>query len=132
MLLVPCIGVLVLGILVTAFSGKRTSRFEVSPEGLRLRGDFYGWFIAARHLKIDAARRVDFATEPALTPRIRTMGTGLPGYSAGWFRLRNGEKALVYLTDRRHTVYVPTDDGYSVLVSPADPDGFLAAVRTLK
>jgi hypothetical protein len=57
------------------------------------------------------------------------MGTGLPGYRAGWFRLKNGERALVYLTDDRRAVYVPTTAGYSVLVSPGEPDQFLAALR---
>jgi hypothetical protein len=60
------------------------------------------------------------------------MGTGLPGYQAGWFRLRNGEKALVYLTDRRRAVYVPTTAGYDVLLSPEDPDGFLRALASLR
>ena len=59
------------------------------------------------------------------------MGTGLPGYQAGWFRLRNGEKALLYLTDRARAVYIPTTAGYSLLLSPADPDGFLSQLRSL-
>ena len=47
----------------------------------------------------------------------------------GWFRLKNGEKALVSLTDRHRAVYVPTSRGYALLVSPAEPDSFLAALR---
>jgi hypothetical protein len=74
-------------------------------------------------------RRIDLATSPELAPRLRTLGTGLPGYQAGWFRLRNGEKALLYLTDRGRAVYVPTTAGYSVLVSPENPDEFVAALR---
>ena len=60
------------------------------------------------------------------------MGTGMPGYQAGWFRLQNGDKALVYMTDSRRAVYVPTTEGYAVLVSPADPDAFVSAVSTLR
>jgi hypothetical protein len=59
------------------------------------------------------------------------MGTGLPGYQAGWFRLRNGDRALLYLTDRSKAVYVPTTEGYGVLLSPAEPEQFLAALNTL-
>jgi hypothetical protein len=59
------------------------------------------------------------------------VGTGLPGYQAGWFRLRNGEKALLDLTDRRRAVYIPTGAGYSLLLSPADPDGFLSRLRAV-
>ena len=77
----------------------------------------------------DHHTRVNFALTPPLEPRLRTLGTGLPGYRAGWFRLRNGEKALLYLTDESRAVYVPTTAGYSVIVSPQDPDAFLAALK---
>jgi hypothetical protein len=68
---------------------------------------------------------------PELQPTRRTFGTGLPGYRSGWFRLRNGERALLYLTDEARAVYVPTTAGYSVLLSPRDPDQFVAALRTV-
>ena len=55
----------------------------------------------------------------------------LGGYRAGWFRLRNGEKALVYVTDPSRVVYIPTTEGYAVMVSPHEPDAFLAAVRSV-
>jgi hypothetical protein len=120
-----------LGIPLASLLGARSARFEVSPEGLRLRGDLYGRLIPVGDLRGAAARRVDFAREPALQPRVRTLGTALPGYRAGWFRLRNGEKALLYLTDRARAVYIPTNVGYSVLLSPRDPDGFLQALRAV-
>ena len=133
--LVPALLVVVLipvVILVgVSLRGSRAARFEVSPAGLRLQGDLYGRTIPAGQLRSQDARRVDFATDPALAPKLRTMGTGLPGYQAGWFRLRNGEKALLYLTDRSRAVYVPTTAGYSLLLSPADPDAFLSAVRAM-
>ena len=123
--------VLVAGILWPSINGARTATFELSPEGLRLRGDWYGRLIPADHLVRGMARRVDWATMAGLTPRRRTLGTGLPGYQAGWFRLRNGDRALLYLTDRSKAVYVPTTEGYGVLVSPSEPDRFLAAVDAL-
>jgi hypothetical protein len=109
----------------------RAARFEVSPAGLALHGDWYGRSIPSGQIRGQDAKRVDFATEPDLAPKWRTMGTGLPGYQAGWFRLKNGEKALLYLTDRSRAVYVPTTAGYSLLISPADPDRFLSAVRAI-
>ena len=59
------------------------------------------------------------------------MGTGMPGYQAGWFRLRNGDKALLYLTDRSKAVYVQTTDGFGVILSPSEPDNFLGALERL-
>jgi hypothetical protein len=60
------------------------------------------------------------------------MGTGLPGYQAGWFRLANGETALLYLTDRAKAVYVPTTNGYALILSPDNPERFMAALREMR
>lgn len=129
--LVP-IGALLVGVIVllaVSLRGAHASTFEVLPQGLRLRGDLYGRTIPFGQLRADLARRVDLAAEPQLRPRWKRMGTWLPGYQAGWFKLKNGEKALVYLTDRSRAVYIPTRAGYSVLLSPADPEAFLSALH---
>ena len=131
--LIPVLVLLVgaMALLVTSVRGARASTFEIRPDGLALHGDVYGRFIPRAQLQVALARRVDLATDEGLRPKWRRMGTGLPGYQAGWFRLRNGDKALLYLTDRTRAVYVPTTAGYSLLLSPADPDGFLARLRTV-
>lgn len=128
--LIP-LGVLVLvgAILGASINGARSSTFEVSSEGLRIRGDWYGRVIPASQLVPGTARRVDLALSPELTPGRRTMGTGLPGYQAGWFRLRNGDRALLYLTDRSKAVYVQTTDGYGVMLSPSEPEKLVAALN---
>jgi Bacterial PH domain len=123
--------VLGIGILGTSIKGARMSRFEVSPEGLRLRGDWYGRLIPADHLVPGQARRLDLTATPELRPARKSMGTSFSGYQAGWFRLQNGGRALLYLTDRSKAVYVPTTEGYGVLLSPSDPDKFLATLNAL-
>ena len=105
------------------FLGARSARFELSAEGLRLSGDLYGRLIPRDQLDVSGAQRLG-PEDTALLPKLR--------YQAGWFRLGNGQKALVYLTDRSRAVYVPTRAGYSVLVSPADPDAFLGALAQLE
>ncbi len=122
---------IVIGLLGASVMGARASRFEVAADGLRLRGDLYGRLIPRSAIRAESAQRVDFQATPELTPASRTMGTALPGYKSGWFRLRNGEKALLYLTDRTRAVYIPTSQGYAVMVSPIDPDGFLAALKSM-
>lgn len=126
--LVLLAGMAVLG--ATWFGSQRAS-FEVSPAGLRLHGDLYARLIPAAQLRGGAARLVDLRTSPEYRPTRRTIGTGLPGYAAGWFRLASGEKALLFLTDRSRAVYIPTRAGYAVLVSPTDPQAMLAALQRL-
>ena len=110
----------------------RPPKFEVSPEGLRIRQSLFGRTISASQLRVGEAHAVDFAKSTELRPKWRTMGLGLPGYQAGWFRLYNGEKALLFLSDRTRAIYIPTTAGYSVLISPNDPDEFLSSLRTLR
>jgi len=131
--LIPVILILLgaMALLATSVRGARASRFEIRADGLRLEGDWYGRLVPRSQLRVDLARRVDLGREQELLPKWRRMGTGLPGYQAGWFRLRDGEKALLYLTDRTKAVYIPTTAGYSLLLSPADPDGFLSRLRSV-
>src|SRR6266581_721462 len=103
------LGVLIggVGLLATSVRGAHASRFEIAGDGLRLVGDLYGRVVPKRDIRVDGARRVDLAREAGLQPKWR-IGTALPGYQAGWFRLRNGEKALLYLTDRTRFDDTPT------------------------
>jgi hypothetical protein len=109
----------------------RHARFELSPEGLRIRADIYGRLIPESSLVKGAARRVDLAPGSGFRPRWRTNGMGLPGYQSGWVRLANGERALVFLSDRSRAVYIPTRDGYALILSPADPDQFIAELKAM-
>lgn len=107
----------------------RHSRIELTDESLRLVGDFWGRSIPLRSLDLSAARAVVLDAESPHRPVSRTFGTGLPGYASGWLRLRNGEKALAYLTSNESVVHIPTSNGYSLLLSVANPDALLGALR---
>jgi len=106
------LGILVgsVAVLVTSVRGAHTSRFEVRADGLRLVGTYTAVCSQSaapnRWSSPHRSRRED-----GLQPKSRRMGTALPGYQAGWFRLRNGEKALLYLTDRTRAIYIPTQLG---------------------
>ena len=129
--LVAAVFVIVLALLITTARGSSRSRFELSDKGLQIHGDLYGQLIRRSSLKGGSARIVDLAVDTALAPKRRSLGTAVPGYRSGWFRLRNGREALVYLTDRTHAVFVPTTAGYDLLLSPQDPERFVDRLRTL-
>jgi hypothetical protein len=80
-------------------------------------------------LRRRGVRVVDLAAHPELRPALRLWGTGLPGYGAGWFRLRNGEKAVCLLLERNKVCYLRSDeDRLSLLLSLEDPDALRAAL----
>lgn len=119
-------------ILLMTMRGARNSTFEVSAEGLRLRGDVYGRFIPADKILSDSAQLVDLTTNKDFRPVVRNVGTSVGGYQVGWFRLQNERTALVYLTDRRRVVFVPTTEGYSVLLSAQSPERLVARLRAMR
>jgi Bacterial PH domain len=119
-------------LLIGSFAyASRQVKFEVTPEGLAIRGDWYGRRLPSESLLIQEARAVDLTGSPEYRPVWRTNGAGLPGYGSGWFQLGNGNKALIFVTDKRRVVYLPTRDGYSLLLSVPEPEKFLAALRQM-
>lgn len=121
------LGVLVLigGLLYSA----RHVAFAVTDTGITISGDIYGRTIPLADLLVGRASIKDLSGEPDFGLRWRTNGVGLPGYHSGWFRLKNGDKALVFVTDKEHVVTVPTTKGYTLMMSPRDPAGMLADLQ---
>ena len=124
--------VVLLGVLIvlayTAYAS-RNSRVEITNDRIVIVGDFWGREIPLNLLSISEARVFDLDKNSEHYPKRRTLGTAVPGYASGWFRLRNGEKALVYLTQHQEVVYVPTSDGYSLLLSVDEPKRFVETLQ---
>lgn len=110
-------------------TGATASTFIVSETGLKIKGDLYGRTIPMKELRLQEAKAVDLAASEELRPKWKRAGTSFPGYQSGWFTLRSGEKALLYLTDRSRVAYLPTQKGYSVLLSVEDPHQLIASLR---
>jgi hypothetical protein len=108
----------------------RRLQVEVSPAGVRVRGE-YGRMVPARSLLLADARPADLTRELGLRLHVRDNGVGLPGYSVGWFTTRSRERVLAFVTDPRRVAYLPTRDGYALLLSVAEPERFVARVREL-
>lgn len=86
--------------------------------------------VALSSLRAHGLQTVDLTERSELKPMIRTWGTSLPGFSAGWFRLRNGEKAVCLLLDRRRVSYLRSDqDNLSLLLSLAEPQKLRALLE---
>ncbi|WP_107666411.1 PH domain-containing protein [Cyanothece sp. BG0011] len=104
-------------------------KFEVSEQQLNITGDLYGRTIPLNSLVIDEAKVIKLDQESPYQPRWRTNGIGLPGYQSGWFKLKNGEKALLFVTEKNEVVYLPTVEGYSLLMSVKQPTELLESLK---
>lgn len=107
----------------------RPLRVEVTPDAVQIRGSIYGRSVPRAQLKMADARIVDLGVERSLAPTLRTNGVGLPNYRVGWFRLRDGERALCFLTHTDSVLYLPTTENYALLISTSSPSELLAALQ---
>ena len=117
---------LIMGVIV--YSALNT-RFEINSEGLHIKGAIYGRFIPKESIMIENTRILNLNGESELKPTRRTNGIGLPGYSEGWFKLANDERALLFVSDRVNVVYILTREGYSVLLSTVNHEEFLESLN---
>jgi|TARA_B100002003_G_C13849322_1_gene416383 uncharacterized membrane protein YbhN (UPF0104 family) len=130
--LVSIFFILLIGLFVFVGYSARNTKFEVTDQGLRIKGGIYGRFIHNEEIIGENVKIVDLNADLEYKPRIRTNGIGLPGYSEGWFKQKNKEKALLFVTDRSNVVYIPTKQDYSVLLSASDPEEFYQATKQWK
>ncbi len=129
---VVVISIIMIGVLglmgYIGYSVKNT-RFELSDGGLRISGTLYGRFVPRANIDSAGAKIIDLRVDQEYRPGMRTNGVGMPGYSAGWFRLKNREKALLFVTRESNVVYIPTTQGYSLMLSVRDAQEFQEAIR---
>jgi hypothetical protein len=126
------LGLIFLGIIALFISFGYQARhavFTVSDQGLSIGPGLYGRFIPRDDIDKSGVKIINLDAEPEYQLKWRTNGVGLPGYAAGWFKLRNKEKALVLVTGRSGVVYIPTNKNYSVLLSVQDAGAFVGAIQ---
>lgn len=131
LILIPILLIVVVGGTVATWAAwaSRNTRFEVTKDGITIHGDMYGRFVPKDKMVLKSARAVDLSKDDTLAPKWKTNGAGFPGYKSGWYRLKDDSKALVFITDPKSVVYVPTVDGSCLMVSVPNPEQFLAVLK---
>ena len=112
-------------------SSAKKAKFILSEQGLEIKSFIYGRTLPREVFSSVTVLKLDLRNQQAYAPVIRTNGIGLPGYQAGWFSLVNKEKALLFVTDTSSIVYLPTNKGYSVMLSVTEPQEFINAAKEL-
>jgi len=121
--------VAVIALFVFISYSSRHTNFTVSDAGLNIGPGLYGRFIPREDIDAGGVKVLNLNTDAGYKPKWRTNGAGLPGYSAGWFKLQNKEKALLFVTDRSSVVYIPTRKDYAVMLSVRDADEMAEVIR---
>lgn len=120
------------GVMAFAWSTVRSlqhTEFILKDDGLHVRCFPFSREYAYGVLDLAGAVVTDFQEHPEFKPTLRTAGTSLGSLKGGWHRLRNGNKAMLYVTTRDTLVVIPTTLGHTLLISPQDPVRFLERLR---
>ena len=128
-LVISIVLILVVGLLAFIGYSLRNVRFEVNEQGLRISRSLYGRFIPRGEIAAEGVKVIDLNVDSEYKPKHRTNGAGLPGYAEGWFKLKNNEKALLFVTDRSNVVYIPTTKDYSILLSVREVEEFAESIK---
>ena len=118
------------------FNRSSGNPIEVSDFSLHLDGDRWNGPVFLKHLLLEQARVVDRKQEKQLRFAWRTFGMHVPGFglapsfSSGWFKLKNGDRALVYIAGKAPVILIPTKKDYVLLLSVNSPEEFIADLQT--
>lgn len=126
------IGIILLsaiGLFATFGYQAKHATFALTDQGLRISPGLYGRTIPKQNINAEGVRVIDLNLEKDYQPKWRTNGAGLPGFAAGWFKLQNKEKALMFVTDRSSVVYIPTTDNYSVMLSVREAGEMVKSIQ---
>ena len=113
-------------------------RFGFARRGLRLDGatlevrtGMRRHAYAIADLQLERARIVDLREHTALKARWRTNGIAAPGIRGGWFRLRDGSRALLATAGGDRVLWLPTRNGHALLLEPRSPQALLDRLRRM-
>ena len=107
----------------------RRHRIVVDADGVEVATTFYKRRLGWSDLRLDEARVANLDEHTQFKPVLKTNGTAFPGFRSGWFRLRSRDKALVAMGRGPRVAWVPTTQGYGLLLQPRHPQALLDHLR---
>jgi len=112
-------------------SSMKNTTLTLTEKELIIKSAFYGRKISLENIMIDGIKAISLDEDTEYNLSFRTNGTALPQFKSGWFRLKDREKALVFITDKNSVVLIPTKD-YLLLFSMDNIDEFINKIKTVK
>ena len=119
------------GIFVLLLMMMRRHRLVLDANGLEVTTSFYRRRLPWPELKVGDARIVSLDERPELKPTLRSNALRVPGFSSGWFRSRSLGKLLVATAGGDRLLWLPTTQGYDLLLQPRNPQAALQRIREL-
>ena len=131
--MVGLILVIVIPLMILTFgivSSMRNTTLTLTESELIIKSALYGRKIPLENIMIDGIKTINLDHDTDYNLAFRTNGTALSQFKSGWFRLKNREKALVFITDKDSVVLIPTKD-YLLLFSMDNIDEFIYKIKEI-
>jgi hypothetical protein len=106
-------------------------RLLADASGLDVTTGFIRRRLAWTQLRMDQARVVSLGERPEVKPVFKSRGMRLPGFRSGWFRTRTLGRQLVATAGGDRVLWLPTTQGYDLLLQPRNPQAALVRLREL-
>ena len=114
----------------TIFTTKNTS-ISIKDGEVVINSFLYGRKIPIENILINEIKTINLNQDEEYGISVRTNGIGLPNYKSGWMRLKNGKKALVYLTNVEKVLLMPTKD-FVILFSMEKTEEFINKIKGIR
>jgi hypothetical protein len=109
----------------------KNTTFSLTENEIIIKSVFYGRKIPIENIRIDEIKKIDLDKNTEYSIKMRTNGISIPKFKSGWMRLKNGEKALAFITDKNNVLLIPTKD-YSLLFSMNKIEEFINKIKGFK
>jgi len=111
-------------------SAIRSTTLTLTDKELIIKSSLYGRKIKLENIRSNEIRAVNLDESPEYAISYRSNGMSLPNFKMGWMRLKNREKALVFISDKSSVAVIPTKD-FLVLFSMDNIDEFINKMKAL-
>lgn len=118
--------------LISWFDRSHKVKFRIHRGMLEITGDpFFSDTLPLNSLDVSGAVPVDLSKKGPWSLKWKTFGTSMPGYYAGEFTLRNGEGALVFVSEKTKALYIPrVSNRRPLIISVPDPLEFRDVLKS--
>ena len=119
------------GVFALLWLAMRRHRLVMDAAGIEVATSFYRRRLTWPELRLDEAKVVSLGEHPDLKPSLKSNGYALPGFRSGWFRSRRLKKMFVASAGGDRMLWIPTTQGYDLLLQPRSPQPTLQRMREL-
>ena len=108
----------------------KNTTFALAEKEIIIKSIFYGRKIPLEEILVDGIKKIDLNDNTEFSISIRINGISVPKFKSGWMKLKNGQKALTFITDKSSVVLIPTMD-YLLLFSMDNIEEFINKIKRL-